>query len=86
MEVEMTALKLRRGEAYDMIVNQPLSLEIMVAVPPEHLRISAIKLYVSVTDPIDHLELFTSHIMVQDASDAMWCRVFSTTLEGHACA
>ena len=69
-----------------MIANQPLGSKIMAVVPPKCLHVPAIKPYAGVTDLIDHLELFTSHIIVQDASDAMWCRVFSATLEGHACA
>ncbi|XP_052203242.1 uncharacterized protein LOC127808678 [Diospyros lotus] len=56
----------------------------MAAVPPERLRIPAIKLYAGTSDPSNHLDLFASHMMVQDASDSMWCRVFSATLEGHA--
>ncbi|XP_052199945.1 uncharacterized protein LOC127806571 [Diospyros lotus] len=56
----------------------------MAAIPPERLRILAIKPYVGTTDPMDHLNLFTSHMMVQNASDTMWYRVFLATLEGHA--
>ncbi|XP_052206797.1 uncharacterized protein LOC127811127 [Diospyros lotus] len=58
----------------------------MVVVPPKRLRILAIKPYVGTTDKMDHLDLFTSHMMVQDASDAMWCRVFLEILKGYACA
>ncbi|XP_052197512.1 uncharacterized protein LOC127804630 [Diospyros lotus] len=46
------------------MVNHPLSPEIMAAVPPEHLRIPAIKPYAGTTDPMDHLDLFTSHMML----------------------
>ncbi|XP_052197258.1 uncharacterized protein LOC127804436 [Diospyros lotus] len=80
----MAALKPKAGEAQGVRINQPLSPEIMAAIPPERLRIPAIKPYVGTFDPMDHLDLFTSHMMVQDASDAMWCRVFLATLEGHA--
>ncbi|XP_052172297.1 uncharacterized protein LOC127788227 [Diospyros lotus] len=69
-----------------MAANQPLSLEIMAVVPPERLHIPVIKPYAGITDPMDHLDLFTSHMMVQDTSDAIWCKVFLVTLEGHACA
>ncbi|XP_052171552.1 uncharacterized protein LOC127787534 [Diospyros lotus] len=58
----------------------------MAVVPPEHLHIPAIKPYAGTTDSMDHLDLLTSHMMVQDASDAIWCRVFLATLEGHTCA
>ena len=67
-------------------MNQPLNPEIMATVPPERLRILAIKPYAGTTDPMDHLDLFTSHMIVQDASDVMWCGVFLSTLEGHVCA
>jgi len=67
-----------------MVENQPLSPENMVAVSSERLRIPAIKPYAGTIDPMDHLDLFTSHMMVQDASDAMWCRVFPAMLEGNA--
>ncbi|XP_052172286.1 uncharacterized protein LOC127788214 [Diospyros lotus] len=80
----MAALKLKTGEAQGPRINQPLSPEIMAAIPPERLRIPAIKPYAGTSDPMDHLDLFTLHMMVQDASDAMWCRVFLATLEGHA--
>ncbi|XP_052198186.1 uncharacterized protein LOC127805048 [Diospyros lotus] len=56
----------------------------MAAVPPKHLCIPTIKPYAGTIDPMDHLDLFTSHMMVQDASDVMWCRVFLATLEGNA--
>ncbi|XP_052198328.1 uncharacterized protein LOC127805619 [Diospyros lotus] len=56
----------------------------MAITPSERLRIPAIKPYGGTTDPADHLNLFASHMMVQAAPDAMWCRVFPATLEGHA--
>ncbi|XP_052203187.1 uncharacterized protein LOC127808657 [Diospyros lotus] len=86
LEEEIAALKPRTGEAQGPRINQPLGPEIMAAIPPERLCIPAIKPYAGTTDPMDHLDLFTSHMMVQDASDAMWCRVFLATLEGHAWA
>ena len=64
MEKEIAALKSKHGESHGTVVNQPLSLEIMVAVPLERLHILAIKPYVGTTDPADHLDLFTSHMMV----------------------
>ncbi|XP_052203083.1 uncharacterized protein LOC127808555 [Diospyros lotus] len=66
------------------MVNQPLSPKIIAAIPSERLRILTIKPYTGTIDPMDHLDLFTSHMMMQDASDIMWCRVFLATLEGHA--
>ncbi|XP_052181856.1 uncharacterized protein LOC127794645 [Diospyros lotus] len=56
----------------------------MSEVPPERFRIPSIKLYDRSTDPYDHVELFSSHMLVQSGSDAMWCRAFSATLGGHA--
>ncbi|XP_052180473.1 uncharacterized protein LOC127793785 [Diospyros lotus] len=56
----------------------------MSEVPPERFRIPSIKLYDGSTDPYDHVELFSSHMLVQLGSDAMWCRAFSATLGGHA--
>ena len=55
----------------------------MAVVLPERLHIPAIKPYVGTTDPLDHLDLFPSHMMVQDASDTMWYGVFLETVEGH---
>ncbi|XP_052189934.1 uncharacterized protein LOC127799746 [Diospyros lotus] len=56
----------------------------MVEVPPERFRIPSIKLYDGSTDPYDHVELFSSHMLVQSGSNAMWWRAFSVTLGGHA--
>ncbi|XP_052181996.1 uncharacterized protein LOC127794786 [Diospyros lotus] len=80
----MAALKPKAGEAQGARINQPLNPEIMAAIPSKRFRIPAIKPYAGTSDLMDHLDLFTSHMMVQDASDAMWCRVFLATLEGHA--
>ena len=84
MEKEIATLKLKQGESHGMAMNQPLSLKIMAAVLPERLCILAIKSYASTTNSKDQLDLFTSYMMVQDESDAMWCKVFLATLEGHA--
>ena len=64
MEKEIAALKLKHVESRSMAVNQPLSLEIMAVVPPECLRIPSIKPYAGTTDLMDHLDLFTFHMMV----------------------
>ncbi|XP_052188877.1 uncharacterized protein LOC127799162 [Diospyros lotus] len=84
LEMEVAELRRREEEPHDIVSNQPLSREIMAITPSERLRIPAIKPYGGTTDPADHLNLFTSHMMVQAAPDAMWCRVFPATLEGHA--
>ena len=84
LEREVATLRRREEEPHDIVSNQPLSREIMAIIPSEHLRIPAIKPYGGTTDPADHLNLFASHMMVQAAPDAMWCRVFPATLEGHA--
>ena len=83
LENEIVALGSKQGESRGTMMNQPLNPKIMDVVPPEHLRIPAIKPYAGTADPMDHLDLFTFHMMVQDESDAMWCRVFLATLEGH---
>ncbi|XP_052203146.1 uncharacterized protein LOC127808616 [Diospyros lotus] len=56
----------------------------MSEVPPEMFCIPSIKLYDGSTDIYDHVELFSSHMLVQSGSNAMWCRAFSATLGGHA--
>ncbi|XP_052204114.1 uncharacterized protein LOC127809395 [Diospyros lotus] len=56
----------------------------MSEVPPERFHIPSIKLCDGSTDPYDHVELFSSHMLVQSGFDEMWCRAFSTTLGGYA--
>jgi len=84
LEKEIAALKLKQGESQGTVVNQHLSLEIMAAVSLKRLCSLAIKPYAGTISPMDHLDLFTSHMIMQDASNAMWCRVFLVTLERHA--
>jgi len=64
LEKEIAVLKPKHKESNGMAANQPLSSEIMVAVLLEPPCISAIKPYAGTIDPIDHLDLFTSHMMV----------------------
>ena len=64
MEKKITVLKPKQGESHGLAVNQPLSSEVMAAMLPERLRIPAIKPYASTIDPMDHLDLFISHMIV----------------------
>lgn len=84
LEMEVAELRKREEEPHNIVFNQPLSWEIMAIIPSERLRIPTIKPYGGTTDPADHLNIFASHMMVQMTPDAMWCRVFPATLEGHA--
>ena len=55
----------------------------MAKVPLKIFCILAIKLYDETTDTMDHVELFSSHMLVQVAIDVVECKAFSTTLEEH---
>ncbi|XP_043701682.1 uncharacterized protein LOC122652073 [Telopea speciosissima] len=51
---------------------------------PKGFKMSTIKQYAGTTDPEDHLETFKSLMFFQDASNAIMCRAFPSTLKGAA--
>jgi len=64
LERQVQELKKGKEELPHFGSNQPLSKGIMVEVPPERFRIPSIELYDGNTDPYDHVELFSSHMLV----------------------
>ncbi|XP_052171495.1 uncharacterized protein LOC127787474 [Diospyros lotus] len=65
LEKQVQELKKGKEELPHLGSNQPLNKGIMSEVPPERFRIPSIKLYDGSTDPYDHVELFSSHMLMQ---------------------
>ena len=65
----------------DQDKNNPFSLEIQVMVVFHTLRFPKEK-YNGMTDPIDHVACFESTPNMYDATDAIKCRMFPSTLIG----
>ncbi|XP_056695059.1 uncharacterized protein [Spinacia oleracea] len=51
--------------------------------PMEKVKMPTCK-YNGTTDPVNHSTAFEQHMMLYSDSDAMWCKVFQTTLSGVA--
>ena len=48
---------------------------------PRHFKIPQVELYDGTIDPFDHMGSFKAHMMIQGASDALYCLAFPTTLK-----
>ena len=62
----------------------PYSREIMEVPLPDKFKMPTIKHYDGTTDPADHLDKYSSWMILHGYSDAITCRAFDSTLEGHA--
>ena len=71
----------------DLIVGDlrpPYTDRIMAEDIPRHFRVPQMEPYDGTSDPLDHLGSFKAHMMIQGASDAMYCLAFPATLKKSA--
>lgn len=68
----------------DVIEKSPLSEKILDERFPVGFQLPTIDSYDGSSDPQDHLHVVRSIMQLQNASDALICRVFATTLRGRA--
>lgn len=62
----------------------PLSRRILDEPIPDHFKVPRMEPYSGATDPTDHLSAFKTRMMVQKASNALYCIAFPATLSGAA--
>ncbi|GKU97126.1 hypothetical protein SLEP1_g10306 [Rubroshorea leprosula] len=65
-------------------VPHPLNTNIILEPYPTGFRIPQLETYDGTKDPDDHLHAFYSCMQAQNASDALMCKIFSSTLRGNA--
>ncbi|GKV40237.1 hypothetical protein SLEP1_g47906 [Rubroshorea leprosula] len=65
-------------------VPHPLNTNIILEPYPAGFRIPQLETYDGTKDPDDHLHAFYSCIQAQNASDALMCKIFPSTLRGNA--
>ena len=65
----------------DIFTDPPFSQKIMQESIPSNFKLSQFESYDGISDPIDHLKVFQT-MMLLDALDAILCRAFPSTLKG----
>ncbi|GKV40302.1 hypothetical protein SLEP1_g47964 [Rubroshorea leprosula] len=65
-------------------VPHPLNTNIVLEPYPAGFRIPQLETYDGTKDPDDHLHAFYSCMQAQNASDALMCKIFPSTLRGNA--
>ncbi|GKV49801.1 hypothetical protein SLEP1_g56532 [Rubroshorea leprosula] len=65
-------------------VPHPLNTNITLEPYPAGFRIPQLETYDGTKDPDDHLHAFYSCMQAQNASDALMCKIFPSTLRGNA--
>ncbi|GKV22033.1 hypothetical protein SLEP1_g31937 [Rubroshorea leprosula] len=65
-------------------VPHPLNTNIILEPYPADFRIPQLETYDGTKDPDDHLHAFYSCMQAQNASDALMCKIFPSTLRGNA--
>ncbi|GKV15370.1 hypothetical protein SLEP1_g26164 [Rubroshorea leprosula] len=65
-------------------VPHPLNTNIVLEPYPTGFRIPQLETYDGTKDPDDHLHAFYSCMQAQNASDALMCKIFPSTLRGNA--
>ncbi|GKV37220.1 hypothetical protein SLEP1_g45277 [Rubroshorea leprosula] len=65
-------------------VPHPLNTNIILEPYPAGFRIPQLKTYDGTKDPVDHLHAFYSCMQAKNASDALMCKIFPSTLRGNA--
>ncbi|GKV48654.1 hypothetical protein SLEP1_g55455 [Rubroshorea leprosula] len=65
-------------------IPHPLNTNITLEPYPAGFRIPQLETYDGMKDPDDHLHAFYSCMQVQNASDALMCKIFPSTLRGNA--
>ncbi|GKV02707.1 hypothetical protein SLEP1_g15103 [Rubroshorea leprosula] len=65
-------------------IPHPLNTNIILEPYPAGFRIPHLETYDGTKDPDDHLHAFYSCMQAQNASDALMCKIFPSTLRGNA--
>ncbi|GKV41376.1 hypothetical protein SLEP1_g48919 [Rubroshorea leprosula] len=65
-------------------IPHPLNTNITLEPYPAGFKIPQLKTYDGTKDPDDHLHAFYSCMQAQNASDALMCKIFPSTLRGNA--
>ncbi|GLU03807.1 hypothetical protein SLE2022_209850 [Rubroshorea leprosula] len=65
-------------------IPHPLNTNITLEPYPAGFRIPQLETYDGTKDPDDHLHAFYSCMQAQNASDALMCKIFPSTLRGNA--
>ncbi|GKU90781.1 hypothetical protein SLEP1_g4734 [Rubroshorea leprosula] len=65
-------------------IPHPLNTNITLEPYPAGFKISQLETYDGTKDPNDHLHAFYSCMQAQNASDALMCKIFPSTLRGNA--
>ncbi|GKV47975.1 hypothetical protein SLEP1_g54822 [Rubroshorea leprosula] len=65
-------------------IPHPLNTNIVLEPYPTGFRIPQLETYDGTKDPDDHLHAFYSCMQAQNASDALMCKIFPSTLRGNA--
>ncbi|XP_022893827.1 uncharacterized protein LOC111408283 [Olea europaea var. sylvestris] len=89
-EPKLSALKKRiagleaknkgRTKGYQIKRHSPFAEDVLIEPLPEKLKIPHIAAYEGDSDPLDHLDKYTSWMELQGASSAIMCLAFSLTL------
>ena len=69
------------GDAPGYDTRPPFTKRILRETIPRHFKIPQVEPYDGTTDPLDHMGSFKAHMMIQGASDALYCLAFPTTLK-----
>ncbi|XP_022159109.1 uncharacterized protein LOC111025548 [Momordica charantia] len=64
--------------------DSPFTEEIMREKVPPKFKLPTVKPFDGMTEPVDHLDAYREWMDIYGVSDAIRCRVFSTTLNGSA--
>ncbi|GKU99779.1 hypothetical protein SLEP1_g12574 [Rubroshorea leprosula] len=65
-------------------IPHPLNTNITLEPYPASFKIPQLETYDRTKDPDDHLHAFYSYMQAQNASDALMCKIFPSTLRGNA--
>ncbi|XP_027357444.1 uncharacterized protein LOC113866844 [Abrus precatorius] len=68
----------------DLVNRSPFIHRILEAKLPDNWRGLAIDKYDGTSDPGEHVDIFTTQVGLYTESDALWCRIFPTSLQGPA--
>ncbi|XP_027349259.1 uncharacterized protein LOC113860904 [Abrus precatorius] len=73
-----------RDDRDDLVNRSPFIHRILEAKLPDNWRGLAIDKYDGTSDPREHVDIFTTQVGLYTESDALWCRIFPTSLRGPA--
>ena len=82
-----SAIKDKGGENLDGMIRRtdsPFTTEVLNRPLPQKLCFPQLESYDSSKDPLDHIELFKTLMLLQMTLDEVMCKAFLTTLKGTA--